>query len=28
VDVDPRGLEDELLNGDTRQTIVAFALKG
>jgi Fe-S-cluster containining protein len=26
VEVDPQGLEDELLNGDTRQTIVAFAL--
>jgi Fe-S-cluster containining protein len=27
VEVDPEGLEDELLKGDRRQTIVAFALK-
>jgi Fe-S-cluster containining protein len=27
VEVDPGGLEDELLNGDRRQTIVAFALR-
>lgn len=26
VEVDPHGLEDELLDGDVRQTIVAFAL--
>jgi hypothetical protein len=26
VDVDPDNLEEELLAGDTRQTIVAFAL--